>query len=104
MSMWQLVMMEAVYLPTMMREHLCRQTEMLRLFAEVVPILMLCLIPLPPFHTMSQNAGGASIGEPLLLLLSGNFGIVTGTGLIALAATPMVPSSGGTQPSTLLSG
>ena len=31
-SMWQLVMTEAVYLLTMMREHLCRETETLQLF------------------------------------------------------------------------
>ena len=110
MSMWQLVMMEAIYLPTMMREHLHHEIEMLQLFAQVIPILVPCSIPLPPFPTAartllaSQDASGLSVGRPLLPSLPGNSGTVTGTGLIAPAATPMTPSSGGTQPGMLLSG
>ena len=108
--MWQLVMMEAIYLPTMTREHLCCETETLRLFAEVIPILMPCSIPLPPFPTMAQTlsasqiAGGMSIGGPLLLSLPGDSGIVMGMGLVALAATLTTPLSGGTQPGMPLSG
>ena len=96
-SMWQLVMTEAIYLPTMMREHLRHETEMLWLFAEVVPILAPCLIPLPPFPTMawtplaSQSASGTSVGEPLLPPLPGDSGIVIGMGLVAPEASPMMP-------------
>ena len=110
MSMWKLVMMEAVYLPTMTREHLRHETETLWLFAEVVPILVPCLIPPLPFPTMaptpsaSQDAGGMSVGEPLLPLLPGDSSVVTGMGLISLATALAMPSSGGTQPGTLLSG
>ena len=49
MSMWQLVMMDTVYLPTLMREHFHCQTETLQLFAEILPIIMPCSIPPPPF-------------------------------------------------------
>ena len=88
MLMWQLVMTEAVYPPTMTREHLCRKTEMLQLFAEVIPILAPCSIRPPPIPTTDltplapQNICGASVGEPSL---------------------PTTPSSGGMQPTTPLS-
>ena len=107
--MWQLVMTEAIYLPTVMREYLHRETEMLQLFAEVIPILAPCLIPPPPFPTMgqtllaSQNIGGTSVGEPLLPSLSDDPSTVKVTGSVTRAAIPMTPSSGGTQPSTPLS-
>ena len=110
MSMWQLVMTEAIYLPTMTREHLCHETETLQLFTEVIPILAPCLISPPPFPTMaqmppaSQDAGGTSVGRPSLPLLPGDSGVVTGMGLIALVAALMTPSSGGTQPGMPLSG
>ena len=108
--MWQLVMTEAVYLPTMTREHLHCETEILWLFVEVVPILVPCSIPPPPFPTAawttsaSQNASGTSVGGPLLLLMPGNSGIVTGMGLAAPMATLTTLSSGGTQPEMPLSG
>ena len=38
-SMWQLVMTEVIYLPTIMREQLCWETGTLRLFSEVIPSL-----------------------------------------------------------------
>ena len=47
-SMWQLVTLEAMYLPTIMREHLCRETSTLRLFVECLPTLVPCTIPPPP--------------------------------------------------------
>ena len=47
-SMWQLIMLEAVDLPTVMREQLHQEMGTLRLFAEVIPFLGPCLVhPLP---------------------------------------------------------
>ena len=106
MLMWQSVMTEAIYLPTMMREHLRRETEMLWLFAEVIPILVPCSIPPPPFPTSaltpsaSQDISGTSVGGPSLPLLPGDSSVITGMRLITL----VTPSSGGTQPGMPLSG
>ena len=47
-SMWQLITLEAVYLPTIMREHLRRDVSTLRLFVECLPTLAPCAIPPPP--------------------------------------------------------
>ena len=47
-SMWQLVTLEAVYLPMIMREHLRRDASTLRLFVECLPTLVPCAIPPPP--------------------------------------------------------
>ena len=109
-SMWQLVITEAVYLPNMMREHLRLETETLQLFVEVVPILTACKIPPPPFPTITQSssasrdAGGTAIKGPLLLSLQIDSGVATSMGPMALATTPALLPSGGTQPGTLLSG
>ena len=109
MSMWQLVMMDTVYLPTLTREHLCCETGMLQLFAEILPIITLCSIPPPPFPIVapaplaSQNTSGASIGGsslPLLPLTPGISSTPIGTELVNPAATP---SSGETQPDALMS-
>ena len=47
-SMWQLVMTEAVDLPTVMREQLHWEMGTLCLFAESIPFLRPCLVPPPP--------------------------------------------------------
>ena len=44
-SMWQLVTLEAVYLPTIMREPLCHEASTLHLFVECLPTLAPCTIP-----------------------------------------------------------
>ena len=44
-SMWQLVTLEAVYLPMIMREHLCLEISTLQLFVECLPMLAPCAIP-----------------------------------------------------------
>ena len=56
-SMWQLVTFEAVYLPTVMREHLRRDACTLRLFVECLPTLAPCAIPPPPFPVLPTTSG-----------------------------------------------
>ena len=51
--MCQLVTFEAVYLPTVMREQLRRDTSTLRIFVKCLPTLASCAIPPPPFPTAS---------------------------------------------------
>ena len=70
-SMWQLVMMEAVDLPMVMREQLCREMGNRHLFAEVIPFLGPCLVPPLPLPVgeqltprMSGAAGSTSNGKP----------------------------------------
>ena len=46
--MRQLITLEAVYVPTIMREHLRRNASTLRLFVECLPTLAPCAIPPPP--------------------------------------------------------
>ena len=55
MSMWQLVMTEAIYLPTVMREQLHWETGTLQLFTEIIPILGPCSVPLPPLPVVYQS-------------------------------------------------
>ena len=96
-SMWQLIMTDTIYLPTLMREHYRHETEMLRLFAEILPIIAPCLIPPPPFPivapvpSVSQNVSDASV-------------TAMDTGPVTPAATPVMPTSGDTQTDALLSG
>ena len=93
-----------------MREHFRRETETLWLFAEILPIIAPCSIPPPPFPIMalapsaSQNISDASVGGPLLPLMSGGSGTATGMGPVTPAATLAMPSSGETQPTVPLSG
>ena len=47
-SMWQLITLQAVYVPTIMREHLCHEASTLRLFVECLAMLSSCAIPPPP--------------------------------------------------------
>ena len=55
-SMWQLVTFEAVYLPTVMREQLCRDASTLRMFIECLPTLAPCAIPPPPFPVVPMTS------------------------------------------------
>ena len=55
-SMWQLVTFEAVYLPTVMREHLLRDASTLRLFVECLPMLAPCAIPPLPFPVILMTS------------------------------------------------
>ena len=76
MSMWQLVMTDTVYLPTLMREHYRRETETLWLLAEILPIIAPRSIPPPPFPiaaaapSVSQNISDVSVSGPPLLWYS----------------------------------
>ena len=54
-SMWQLITLEAVYLPTIMREHLRPEASTLRLFVECLPTLAPCAVP-PPLLPVSTAA------------------------------------------------
>ena len=108
--MWQLVMTDNIYLPTLTREHLRRETETLWLFAEILPIITQCLIPPLPFPIMapapsaSQNTSELSIGGPSLPLTPVGSGTATGTGIITPATTLAMTSSWETQPVAPLSG
>ena len=111
MSMWQLVMMEAVYLPTIMREHLSWEMEMLRLFAKVIPILGPCSIPPPPFPVATQTSsapkdtGGTSVSEPSIPSLPGDSQDPNkNKEPMTTQPIPATPSSGDVKPSTPLSG
>ena len=109
-SMWQLVTMEAVYLPTMTREHLRQETETLWLFAEVIPILAPCSIPPPPFPTTDltlpvlQSVHGTIVSKSSLPSLPEDSGTMKGTVPTSCTAVSMISSTEGTQPSTPLSG
>ena len=109
-SMWQLIMTDTVYLPTLMREHYRREMEMLRLFAEILPIIALCSIPPPPFPIAapaplaSQNISDVSVSGPPLPSMPGSSSTTMGTGPITPAATQVAPASGDTQTETPLSG
>ena len=59
-SMWQLVMTEAVNLPTVMREQLCWETGTLHLFTQVIPFLGPCLVPPLPLPVVGQPTPQAS--------------------------------------------
>ena len=54
-SMWQLVTPEAVYLPTIIREHLRRDASTLHLFVECLPTLAPCAIPPPPLPVIKTT-------------------------------------------------
>ena len=78
-SMWQLIMMEAIDLPTVMREQLCWETGTLHLFPEVIPFLRPCSVPPPPLPVVewptllvSKETPGMSGGKPPLLSLPDN--------------------------------
>ena len=109
-SMWQLVMTEAVHLPIMTREHLRQETETLRLFAEVIPILAPCSIPPPPFPTADltlpvlQSVCGTIVSKSSLPFLPEGSGTTKGTEPTSCTAISMISSTEGTQPSTPLSG
>ena len=109
-SMWQLLMMDTIYLPTLTREHYCRDTEMLRLFAEILPIITPCSIPPPPFPIAapaplaSQNVSDVSVSRPLLPSMPGGSGTTKGTGPITPAATLAAPTSGDARTEAPLSG
>ena len=55
-SMWQLVTFEAVYLPTVMREHLRHDASTLCLFVECLPMLAPCAIPPPLFPVIPTTS------------------------------------------------
>ena len=78
-SMWQLIMFEAIDLPTVMREQLHREMGILHLFDEVIPFLRPCSVPpLPipvieqPTLLMSKETPGMSISNPPLSSLADN--------------------------------
>ena len=109
-SMWQVIMMDTVYLPTLMREHYCHETETLRLFAEILPIITPCSIPPPPFPiaapapSVSHNISQVSISGPSLPLTPGGSGTTTGMGPVTPAVTLVAPASGDAQTEAPLNG
>ena len=106
----QFVMMDTIYLPTLMREHYRREMEALRLLAEILPIIALCSIPPPPFPIAapaplaSQNISDVSVSGPPLPSMPGSSSTTMGMGPITPAATPAAPASGDAQTEALLSG
>ena len=110
MSMWQLVLRETVYLPTLAREHHHREMEMLCLFAEILPIVAPCSIPPPPFPiaastpSVSRNISDLSVSGPLLPLMPSGPITATGTGPVTPAATLAMPASVDIRTDVLLSG
>ena len=63
--MWQLVTFEAVYLPTVMREHLRREASTLHLFVECLPMLAPCAIPPPPFPVIPMTPALRALNVPV---------------------------------------
>ena len=109
-SMWQLIMMDTIYLPTLTREHYRHETEMLRLFAEILPIIAPCSIPPLPFPitapapSVPQNVSDVSVSGPPLPLTPGSSGTTMGMGPVAPAATSAMPASGDIWTEAPLSG
>ena len=99
-SMWQLVTLEAVYLPTIMREHLRRDASTLRLFVECLPTLAPCAIPPPPLPATptttaikALSVGATKVSRPLL--------VTTAAGAKEAAGTvKTVPTSSASQGAT----
>ena len=108
-SMWQLIMMDTVYLPTLTREHYCHKTETLQLFAEILPIIAPCSIPptfpiTAPAPSASQNVSDVSVSGPPLPSMPGSSSTTMGMGPVTSAATPVVPTSGDAWTEASLSG
>ena len=101
-SMWQLIMTDTVYLPTLMRKHYRHEMETLQLFAEILSIITPCSIPPPPFPIAvpaplaSQNISDVSVSGPPLPSMPGSSGTTMGMGPVTHVATLAVPASGDT--------
>ena len=93
-----------------MREHYLHETETLRLFAKILPIIAPCSIPPPPFpivapvSSVSHNVSDSSVCGPQPPLMPSCSGTATDMGPITPAATLAMPASGDTQTDARLSG
>ena len=99
-SMWQLVTLEAVYLPTIMREHLRRDASTLHLFVECLPTLVPCAIPPPPLSATptttaikALSIGATKVSRPLLVTTAAGANEAVGT-------VKTVPASSASQGAT----
>ena len=102
-SMWQLVTLEAMYLPTIMREHLRCETSTLWLFIECLPMLVPCAVLLPLSVSPSASsmralsASTTKVARPSLLTTVG--GAIPNKAIPACQAS-QGPSSPSQSPAT----